>query len=137
LKKKRRKKTERQKLMKRCDELVKEYVRLRDKNICQKCGKFVTGVNCHCSHVIPVSRDRRLAYEPVNLKCLCFHCHINWWHKHVLESGQWYRERFPKRWAYLESQHRINMGLGTIPLDWYRERVRCLAKDIKELKCER
>jgi hypothetical protein len=43
-----------------------------------------------------------LAYDLENLKVLCYHHHINWWHKHPTESGQWFRERYPREMEYLE-----------------------------------
>ena len=72
------KKTPLAKLKKQLMELVKAYVHKRDHDICQHCKKHVTGSNCQVSHVIPVSHGNRLAFEPVNMKILCYHCHLNW-----------------------------------------------------------
>ena len=54
-------KTPKRKLKDKLEKIVKSIVKIRDKNICQKCLKKVEGANCHASHVIPVSRDGRLA----------------------------------------------------------------------------
>lgn len=116
-------KTERAKLRKKLELLVKEVVKIRDKHTCQKCGKKVEGTNCHASHVIPVSRDGRMAFEPLNMKVLCYHHHINWWHKHPTESGKWFAEKFPERLKKLEAQHLENTKLGSIPLSWYQEQI--------------
>ena len=59
-------KTEKRKLKDKLEKIVKKIVKERDNYTCQKCGKFVEGVNCHASHVIPVSRDGRLAFDPLN-----------------------------------------------------------------------
>ena len=93
-------------LKKNLEKLVKDYVKKRDNYTCQKCGEKVTGSNCHASHVIPVSRSGYLQFEPLNMKVLCYHDHINWWHKHPVESGQWFREAFPERWEYLDNLHK-------------------------------
>lgn len=94
------------KLKKRLEVLVKDYVKKRDDYTCQRCGKRVEGTNCHASHVIPVSRSGYLQFEPLNMKVLCYHDHINWWHKHPVESGKWFTEKFPERWSYLEELHK-------------------------------
>lgn len=114
-------KTPKRKIKDKLEKLVKEQVKKRDKYICQRCSKKVEGTNCHASHVIPVSRDMRLAFDPLNLKVLCYHCHINWWHKHPTESGVWFRSKFPKRMEYLEQEHLKNQKLGSISMKWYEE----------------
>lgn len=93
-------------LKKKLEKLVKDYVKQRDNYTCQKCGVKVSGSNCHASHVIPVSRSGYLQFEPLNMKVLCYHDHINWWHKHPVESGQWFRDTFPERWEYLDNLHK-------------------------------
>ena len=90
------------KLKKILMELVKSTVRERDNHTCQHCHKVVEGSNCQVSHVIPVSHGNRLAFDPMNMKILCYHCHLNWWHKNPIEAGQWFKDTFPKRWVYLE-----------------------------------
>jgi 5-methylcytosine-specific restriction endonuclease McrA len=105
-KKPRKKKTSKAILKKKLETLVKDYVKIRDNYTCQRCGKKVEGTNCHASHVIPVSRSGRLQFDPLNMKVLCYHDHINWWHKHPVEAGQWFTDTFPDRWAYLEAIHK-------------------------------
>lgn len=91
------------KLKKKLLELVKTQVRLRDDYMCQHCGKYVTGSNCHVSHVSPVSHGNRLAFDMQNMQVLCYHCHLNWWHKNPLEAGIWFKATFPKQDAYIEA----------------------------------
>ena len=91
------------KLKKKLLELVKAQVRERDKYTCQHCHKVVSGSNCHVSHVIPVSHGNRLKFDPLNMKVLCYHCHLNWWHKNPLEATKWFKEAFSKRYNYLQS----------------------------------
>ena len=92
-------------LKKKLEKLVKDYIKKRDAYICQHCHVGVEGSNCHASHVIPVSRSGYLQFEPLNMKVLCYHCHLNWWHKHPIEAGKWYTDTFPERWEYLNSLH--------------------------------
>lgn len=95
------------KLKKECDALVKEIVSIRDKDICQKCGKKVYGSNRQRSHVIPVSAGNKLAFDPMNIKVLCYYCHIQWWHKNPLEAQAWFKRKFPERFEYLMSNRGI------------------------------
>lgn len=41
------------------------------------------------------------------MKILCYHCHINWWHKNPMEAAKWFEETFPDRWAYLQANRGI------------------------------
>lgn len=93
-------------LKKKLEVLVKTYVKQRDSYTCQHCLKKVEGANCHASHVIPVSRSGYLQFEPLNMKALCYHCHLNWWHKHPIEAGRWFTDTFPERWEYLDNLHK-------------------------------
>ena len=90
------------KLKKKLMELVKQHVRERDDYTDQRSGEEVSGSNCHCSHIIPVSSGNALAFCPLNMKILSYHNHINWWHKNPMESAEWFKSKFPGRWAYLQ-----------------------------------
>lgn len=93
-------------LKKKLEKLVAQYVKQRDGNICQKCLKYVEGANCHASHVIPKSMGNQFRFDPLNLKVLCFKCHIGWWHKEPVRAGEWFKEKFPDRYEYLYGQPR-------------------------------
>lgn len=95
-------KTVKRKLEDKLDKLVSKKVKERDNNTCQHCGAKVVGANCHWSHIIPISRNKRLKWDLNNSMVLCYHCHINWWHKHPLEAGRWLEETFPERVLYLD-----------------------------------
>ena len=98
---KRKKKSIKTKLKEKLWELCKEYIKLRDQNICQKCNEYVEKTNCHTSHVIPKSHGNVLRFDPLNLKIFCYHHHINWWHKNPVEAGEWFKDKFPERYDYL------------------------------------
>ena len=105
--------------IKKIDKAVGEQIKERDKHTCQHCETKVSGQNEHVSHVIPRSKGNALRWDKNNLKILCFHCHINWWHKNPTESGEWFRRKFPKRYKYLmENKNRL---------------TKYSAKDLKEM----
>ena len=91
------------KLKKELSKLVKDFIKKRDNHTCQYCGKKVEGNNCHASHIIPVSHGNVLSFDPLNMKVLCYHHHINWWHKNPMKSAEWFKQKFPERWEYLQN----------------------------------
>lgn len=97
----------RKQLIKKLDGLSKDVVRRRDGNNCQHCGKWCEGSGRHVSHVIPVSAGNKLRWEPLNMKIMCYHCHINWWHKNPMRAYEWFAQRFPDRWEYLQANEGI------------------------------
>lgn len=105
--KKKKVKLKRTKLIKQLDKLVKDWVKRRDENICQYCGVYCEGSNCHASHVIPVSHGQHLRFDPLNLKVLDYHHHLNFWHKNPVEAGEWFKKKFPERWKYLEKEKQV------------------------------
>lgn len=109
--KKKKVKVNRTKLLNTLDKLVKDFVKRRDEHICQYCGIYCEGSNCHASHVIPVSHGQHLRFEPLNLKVLCYHHHLNWWHKNPTEAGKWYRNKFPDRMKFLDKEKMISKKL--------------------------
>lgn len=116
-------------LKKECDKLVKDIVKIRDNWTCQWCGKKVSGGDCHGSHVVPVSAGNKLAFDEMNLKVLCYHCHLHRWHKNPREASAWFKAKFPDRDAYLES----NKGIKQMKLvDWIelKEKLKIRHKEI-------
>ncbi len=89
--------------------LIREKVLARDKNRCQKCLKYVQENNAHLSHVIPKGRNLRLRWDMQNLKILCMRHHIYWWHKSPVEAGEWFKNKFPERWEYLQKKKNIKV----------------------------
>ncbi len=101
-KKKRKVKTPLQKMHDKCWAMAKKVIAIRDYYKCQHCFKRAVGTNGHTSHVLPKSTHGAIKYNLMNLKLLCYHCHINWWHKNPIESGKWFRETYPDRVAVIE-----------------------------------
>lgn len=117
------------KLKKLCDTLVKQIVKIRDNFTCQKCGKKVSGSDCQGSHVIPVSAGNKLAFDEMNLKVLCYHCHFNWWHKDPTAADKWFKEKFPERDAYLQA----NRGILQMKYTDFEELHERLKKRLEEI----
>lgn len=120
------KKTLRKQLITKLDKLSKEIVRQRDGNICQHCGKFVEGSNRHVSHVIPVSAGNKLRWDVMNMKILCYHCHINWWHKNPIDAYEWFINKYPDRWEYLQRErgtYKFSLGELEGLVDTLKERL--------------
>ncbi len=101
-KKKRKVKTPLQKMHDKCWAMARKVVYLRDHGQCQRCFKHIEGSNAHTSHVLPKSTHGAIKYNLMNLKLLCYHCHINWYHKNPVEAGKYIRETFPDRLAVIE-----------------------------------
>ena len=116
------KKSLRKKVCDELDKLASKYIKLMDDHTCQRCGKReVNSSSIHVSHVIPKSRGQRYRWNPLNLQCLCFHCHINWWHKNPLEASKWFQEKFPGRWEQLQRIPDLKMSVTDLEelRDWY------------------
>ena len=122
------KKPSRSKLKKDLDKLVKDSIKTRDNFTCQYCGKKVSGSDCHASHVISVGSHADMQFEPLNLKVLCYHHHINWWHKLPTESGDWFKQKFPERMKYLDDRKQQSIKLKDFELqlliDEYRAKLK-------------
>jgi len=104
VKKKTSTKLRKSKLLKR----AKQVVYARDKNICQHCWVSCSWSNRHASHVIPVSATWRLALYPLNMKVMCYHCHMNWWHKNPIEASERFKWKFPER---IDELKRLQLSL--------------------------
>jgi len=96
------KKSKRIKKRNKAEDIAKTYAKIRDNYTCQKCLKKVIKHNCHVSHVKSKGAYPRLRCDPENLKVLCYYCHIHWWHKEPTEAGEWFKNKFPLRWEYLQ-----------------------------------
>ena len=84
--------------------IIKNILRMealiRDKHKCQKCG---AESRLELSHVLTKRAYPNLKYDLNNVKILCHSCHIGWWHVKHNEAMEWFKEKFPERWEYLQS----------------------------------
>lgn len=122
--------TERKKLIKTLDDLTKDYCRIRDNWICQWCNNPVDKRNAHRSHVIPISHGNRLRWDENNYKLLCYHCHINKWHKSPLQASLWFEKKFPERCLYLETENA--KGIKKFTIDELKELIEYYKEKLKE-----
>ena len=127
--------TKRADIRKKLLDLVREIVIIRDESTCQHCKKVVSGSNRHLSHVVPVSATLSMAYDQCNLMILCYHCHINWWHKNPLEAADWFKFTFPSRWGELEYQKKQpRKPIKTFELEDLYEELKLIKKSTKAWK---
>lgn len=118
--KKKKPKKELTKLRKECEDLAKLLAKIRDNWTCQRCGVHVEGRNAHGSHVIPVSSGNQFRFEVTNIKTLCGHCHLRWWHKNPVEAAEWFKQKFPERYSYLFNTIRVPTKYDA---QWYKDKI--------------
>ena len=92
------KRNPRKTLSNKLDALCREAVKLRDRGVCQKCGRSYDKMDT--SHVIS-RRNKRLRWDLKNLKLLCSRCHRFWWHDSPLEAEEWFSGKYPDRYNYI------------------------------------
>lgn len=108
------------------EDLAKGFAKERDGYICQKCGEQVKGSNAHGSHVIPVSAGNALRWDLINIKCLSYHNHLNWWHKNPIEAAEWFKGKFPERWEYLKNRRGMDFKVTNAELrEFYESAKEC------------
>lgn len=111
----RRKKTPRALWKKKAIEKAKLIT--RKKGYCEKCGKRAKIL--HGSHVLSVRHDATAA-DLDNIMCMCYFCHIRWWHQYPMEASEWFKAKWPGRYERLESkiQNHTKKMLRFTDLDW-------------------
>lgn len=87
------KKSERRKLIEKADKLFRDYIRLRDKMSCQRCGQ-----DAYHDRKIEVAHfygrsNLTTRWAPDNVCLLCFKCHYLWAHREPMEFSQWWLKR--------------------------------------------
>ena len=95
---------------KKCVDLAKKIIKIRDKFTCQRCMKKVEWVNCQWSHVIPESKNKKLSCDLLNIKVLCYRCHKLRRHLAPLEGAKRFKRKFPLRLKHLESENKKTNG---------------------------
>ncbi len=84
----------RRKMVRERDAEVREEVFERDGRRCVRCNSDKAIAP---SHVYPKGKYPRLRFLEVNILTMCYGCHIHWWHKHPIESAEWFLKTFPDR----------------------------------------
>lgn len=73
--------TIKKKLKKICSQLVIA----RDKK-CLRCGKTE---RLAAAHIKSVGAYPNMRFDIDNMICLCYRCHIHWWHREILDAVKW------------------------------------------------
>lgn len=121
-------------IVKRLDTLLRDIIRLRDENTCQRCGRRVEGSNSQPSHVIPKSRSLGLRWNLLNVKLLCIACH-RWWHLNPFEAGFWFAEQWPARYVYLQNrEHKLVRSWKALDLEAVEAQLKEKLEELKEQK---
>jgi 5-methylcytosine-specific restriction endonuclease McrA len=114
---------------KRLEAIAKSLCKERDGYICQHTGQKVSGSNAHASHIIPKSLGLRFLFDLDNLKTLCYHSHINWWHKNPVEAAEWLEKERPWLYRYTQEIRRQTLDIPTWALAAFYEDVKNVVKD--------
>ncbi len=123
-------KSSRSKLIKECDKLMFEILKLERKGICQICGR-IQGVGTF--HILSKGAYPRLRYIKSNLLLVCFYpCHKNWHH-------DFYKARIVEQKIksligenYEEELQRINIGLPKLDVLQLSKIKFALKQELKE-----
>lgn len=110
-------------------EKAKRCVKLRDDYTCQYSGKVVSGSNCHASHVLNVGTHKCMELDPTNMKVLSSYYHLHWWHKDVLHSTEWFKDKFPDRYEYLMMMAKLKCKIPTVTLAELHETTKADGSD--------
>src|SRR3990167_850987 len=71
--------------------------------ICERCGVKVEGANAHGSHILPEGAYPLMSAEVKNILCLCYRCHILFWHKNPHEATEFFNNKWPGRYQELRN----------------------------------
>ena len=107
--------------------LLQEIVRLRDGPRCLKCKRTDT---LQLSHIYPKGTHRLMEFLSINVKLLCQHHHIFWWHRNPIEAHEWLQTAIP-----VDRQKRLKLASQTYlgPFDPKLE-ILGLEKELEKLK---
>lgn len=108
--------------------LLHELVRLRDGERCRRCAN---PFDLQLSHIFPKGKHPKMEWDPWNVKLLCQHCHMDWWHKFPKKGMAWIRPLIPIReWEALSFKAR-SVQYGPFKA---KEHIRFLIQEITQLK---
>ena len=96
---------------------------------CAKCGR--TYEIMQCSHVRTIGAYPNLRFDPMNVLPMCGLHHNFWWHAEPTESGKWFEEIYPGRWAYILKAQNKHVGWTVENLSEVRKKVK--EKDLRGL----
>lgn len=86
---------------KKCVLEAKSQVKEEAHYICERCGRSGKGPGMHGSHILPEGAYPLMSAEKSNILCLCYRCHILFWHKSPHEATEWFNNKWPGRYKEL------------------------------------
>ncbi len=72
-------------IKKKLKKICSQIVIARDKR-CLRCGKTERLAG---AHIKSVGSYPNMRFDLDNMICLCYACHIHWWHKEPLDAVKW------------------------------------------------
>jgi hypothetical protein len=95
---------------KKCVNYAKKIRVQLQNGICEKCGRSrEAGYVMHGSHIYPEGKYRNMSADLNNILCLCYYCHFQWWHKHPVDAGEWFTNKYPERAKMLKTISQLNI----------------------------
>jgi len=103
---------------KKAQELAKAIA--RSKGRCEWCGRTA---NLQGAHILSAGAHPNMSADPENILCLCYHCHLNVWHKDPGIAFRWFEGTFPGRYDRL-----MATATSKPPMDWQAtyDQLQCL-----------
>jgi len=87
---------------KRLDDKIRVLFR-ETYNSCAMCGN----PNIQLHHIYSKGAHQALRYDVINLLPLCGRCHRFKWHDDIGPAWEWFKEKYPKRYAYLQEAKKL------------------------------
>lgn len=81
------------------DKLLGDWMRSKHTE-CSMCGRFSESLQV--SHILPKGTYPHLRYDPINILPMDGQCHQFRWHANPIESRDWFMNKYPERWVYLQ-----------------------------------
>lgn len=128
---KRKKKTDRQKVIDKLDAVMRQVIKVRDDYICQRCGSKASGQGCHWAHIYS-RNSHKLRWDWLNSLVLCAGCH-RFYHDNPLDGEWWFRVHFPARYDYLQKRRQEpSKHIPQVVLEEWLEERKAKLKELSE-----
>jgi hypothetical protein len=120
-------KTERQKLVKKLDDIFSKFIRSRDKYTCLVCGKQGTGAEIHCGHLFSrVSFSTR--WTELNCFAQCKSCNFRAEYDNEPMKRAWIakhgQEKFDVLYMKYNSVFKIGNAELVVLINYYKQRLK-------------
>lgn len=117
----------RKELIKICDELCRQIVKIRDGGKCQVCGKK----EVHVAHIYSKGANPSLRFNPLNLVLLCPKHHLYWAHRSPIEFSEWVKNHLGEE-KFFELRKQANLPVFKLDLNLVKIELEQKLKNIKQ-----